>query len=260
MNLPFPAPWAAAALATFALSAALQAAAADDKLVVPDRQVAPFSGLAQWIGVRDVGELPPPASALQQVTLGGATRVGTAQAAEPQPVILGQPDFPLVGAAGTGTGRWGSTPNYQGVQMRLVVAGGSGRPREFRPLGARLAAGERFKIRVLSTFDAVASIDLVRGDAWYGQRAGQVWPAPGLSVAMAAGEAVDLPLERDAYFVASSGVGERYLVVVRHGKAVGSARSGQPVYRQDVPGGSNYLQLVPRGNYPSIEQMILAPW
>lgn len=116
-----------------------------------------------------------------------------------------------------------------------------------------MAPGERFRIRILPTFDAIASIDLVRGDPWYGERVGQVWPTPGTSVAIAAGETVELPLERDEYFVAASFPSERYLVAVRHGRASDSTCSSQPAYRQDVPGCTNYLQLVPQGSQPAFE-------
>ena len=69
-------------------------------------------------------------------------------------------------------------------------------------------------------------------------------------------ETVDLPLEPNQYFVMGREANERFVVSVRHPRAVDAARSAQPAYRQDVAGGSSYLQLVPRGTFPAIEQVV----
>ena len=74
--------------------------------------------------------------------------------------------------------------------MRQVVLDARGSQRELRSMAAPLKAGERFKIRVTATFDAVAEVDQVLGDAWDLRRTGQVYPQPGLSVQMKAGETV----------------------------------------------------------------------
>jgi hypothetical protein len=77
-----------------------------------------------------------------------------------------------------------------------------------------------------------------------------------MSVHMHAGETVDLPLEQGRFFVMGPNANERLLLSVRHAAALGDVRTQQPAYRMDGRGGSSYLQLVPRGNAPAIEQLL----
>ena len=172
---------------------------------------------------------------------------------QPKPVILGQPDLPLVGEAAQS---WNSGLNYQGLHIKYVVLDARGVLRHARPLSAPLRPGERFKLRITATFSAVASVDRLQGDAWSAQRTGQIYPEPGVSVQMNAGETVDLPLNPHQYFVASSSSAERLLLSVRHPQAKGEVASNQPAYRQDGALGSNYLQLIPMGKLPAFEQVI----
>lgn len=188
------------------------------------------------------------------------TVVGNAPAAsfEPAPLILGQPDLPLVGqAAAQAAQQWNTGLNYQGLRMSYLVVDAAGKRLETRPIARGVAAGERFKIRYTTSFAAVASIDLVTGDVWRGQRMGQAWPQAGMSVQSAAGETVDLPVG-GGYFVMGNNPNERYVLSVRHPDAKGPARSGQPVYRQDGARSSNYLQLLPSGKLPAVEQVLSA--
>jgi hypothetical protein len=171
-----------------------------------------------------------------------------------RPVILGQPDLPLVGpSAQHAAQRWDSGLNYQGVHMKLVALTNAGL--QARPMSGPLLPGERFKIRVTATFEAVAELDKLSGDAWSAQRVGQIYPAAGTSVQLRAGETVDLPLG-DAYFVAAGQSTERLVLSVRHPRAIGAAASSQPAYRMDGATGSNYLQLTPAGMLPLFEQVI----
>ena len=71
------------------------------------------------------------------------------------------------------------------------------------------------------------------------------------------GETVDLPVG-GGYFVMGNNPNERYVLSVRHPDAKGPARSGQPVYRQDGARSSNYLQLLPSGKLPAVEQVLSA--
>lgn len=244
----------AGASAAFAQPAPAAAASAPaDKTVVVD---APFTAFTRWVAQF--------ASAAVDAVMPGAPQglplaaQGAAQAAayEPVPVILGLPELPLVGADAAAAARaWGPQLNYQGLHARLVVVDVGGTRRSVRSLAAPLRAGERFKVRLTSTFDAVADTALIVGGPWSSQRGGQVYPAAGMSVEMKAGETVELPLDERQYFVMGP-AGNRLLLSVRHAKALGDARSGQPAYRQDTTGGSSYLQLVPRGKYPAVEQLI----
>jgi hypothetical protein len=212
----------------------------------------------QWVNTYVV-TAPEPAidrATVQTIPWLGTTGAPTA-AYQPKPVILGQPDLPLVGeAAAQAAQRWSAGLNYQGLHVKYLVLDARGVVRQVRSLGTPLRPGERFKIRLTATYSAVASIDLVVGDAWSAQRAGQIYPEPGVSVQMNAGETADLPLNPSQYFVASANPSERIVLSVRHPQATGELATNQPAYRQDGVLGSNYLQLVPHGKLPAIEQVI----
>lgn len=255
--------------AACALSAAAFAQTPPAKTVVPEptgvaQPAAAATGsnvfviFGQWLD-----SLAAPAVVTQvtePITPISFTVVGNAPAAsfEPAPLILGQPDLPLVGqAAAQAAQQWNTGLNYQGLRMSYLVVDAAGKRLETRPISRGVAAGERFKIRYTTSFASVASIDLVTGDVWRGQRMGQAWPQAGMSVQSAAGETVDLPVG-GGYFVMGNNPNERYVLSVRHPDAKGPARSGQPVYRQDGARSSNYLQLLPSGKLPAVEQVLAA--
>lgn len=218
-----------------------------------------FTLFTQWIdrvmSTQDLGVTSEPVS-LQEFTVVPGSATGSF---EPAPVILGQPDFPLLGqAAAQASQQWNAGLNYQGVSISYIVLDASGRKHEIRPVSKGLAAGERFRIRYTTSFDAVTSMDSITGeDPWYGQRAGQVWPKAGMSVQSAAGQTIDLPLGARHYFVMRGTPSERYVLTIRHPKAKDQLRSNQPAYRQDGTQASQYLQLIPAGSHPAIEQLLM---
>ncbi|MES2941356.1 MAG: hypothetical protein V4772_00645 [Pseudomonadota bacterium] len=217
-----------------------------------------FFVFGQWMD--SLSAPPVPVQLAEPIAPINLTVAGNTPAAsfEPAPLILGQPDLPLVGLAASQAARqWNMGLNYQGIRMSYLVVDAAGKRIEARPVSRGLAAGEYFKIRYTSSFAAVTSIDLVAGEVWRGQRLGQAWPQTGMSVQSAAGEVVELPLG-GGYFVMSSKPGERYVLSVRHPDAKGPSRSDQPVYRQDGERSSNYLQLLPAGKLPAIEQVLSA--
>jgi hypothetical protein len=255
-----------AACAAFSAQAQTSAPAVAKTLVAEPTQV--FSTFERW--VNSVWTVAPEAAPSQPVNRvitvivqapSGSTAPAPAPVAadtfQPAPVILGLPELPLLAEAGSNAARWGAGFNYQGVSLRQVVLDASGRRLENRPMGKPLRPGERFKLRITPSFDAVADVDQVRGDIWYGQRTGQVYPQAGMSVELRAGQTVDLPLEPNEFFVMDRwDPSERLVLSVRHRLALDTARSNQPAYRQDTARSSNYLQLVPAGQYPAIEQLI----
>ncbi len=244
---------AVTALTTLSGTAAL--AQAKPKSIVAEH-VPAFPAFNQWVTTFVLVQPEQPLATVEPVPFTLAAPASE-QAYQPLPVILGLPDLPLIGAGAAQAMRsWGPGLNYQGLHMRLVVLNAQGNQRELRAMGSPLRQGEYFKIRVSSTFDAVAEVDQVLGDAWQGKRTGQVYPQAGMSVQMKAGESVDLPLGANEYFLMNRPAGERLVVSVRHAKALGAARSEQPAYRQDGKSGSNYLQLVPAGKYPAMEQLV----
>lgn len=247
---------AQAVLLATALSVGAGVLAQDGKALNLETMPA-FPAFQQWVSTYVILVQEAPVIQVQTVSVSAPAHASAGVAYQPQPVIVGQPELPLVATGLSSTVKsWGSHFNYQGVHMRQVVLDGRGQPRELRPMSAKPKAGERFKIRVTSTFDAVADVDLVSGSAWSLRRIDQFYPPKGQSVALKAGETVDLPLGTNEYFVMSPPADERMVVSVRHAKALGAARSDQPAYRQDTRAGSNYLQLVPKGSYPVVEQLV----
>lgn len=228
-----------------------------EKSIAVER-VPAFPMFEQWASPFSAPVADAPVGRIQalQLAISGAA-VADLPVYQPLPVIKGVPELPLVGPGATGAAKaWGASLNYQGVYMRQVVLDARGSRREVRSMAHALRAGEHFKVRITATFDGVADVDQVQGDAWYGKRVGQVYPVKGTSVQMKAGETIELPLGADEYFVLSKPGNERLVVSVRHAKAVAQSRSDQPAYRQDGKSGSSYLQLVPLGTFPAFEQQV----
>ena len=174
--------------------------------------------------------------------------VGTPEPVSNQ-VILGQPDIPLaLGADGR--------PNYQGMHLALAEADRAGDGLRFRAVGAGFETGERFKLRLVSTFDAVVVIDSVN-PAGVRRR---LYPAAGGGdevVVLKAGQPALLPLAQEQYFEFAGQTGEeRLLVTVRDPRAGGQALTDQPIYRQDTEWGSNFLQLVPPDSFAGFTQAL----
>lgn len=245
----------AVAVAALVLSAGMAQAQQDKSVAVEAVPVVP--AFNQWITTYVIVVPEPPVTSVQPVNVAPWDAIPAGTDYQPLPVIMGVPELPLVGAGARQVAAgWDQTLNYQGVYLRQVVVDSRGRKREIRSMATKPKAGERFKIRVTATFDAVADVDLVTGAPWSLRRVSQFYPKPGMSVQIKAGEAVDLPLGANEYFVMSKPADERMVVSVRHAKALGEARSNQPAYRQDGKGGSSYLQLVPNGSFPVVEQLI----
>ena len=245
---------AAAALLALGMPALAQTEA---KSVVVEA-VAAVPAFSQWVNFTVVAAEPVPVQTILTIPW-AAVDPGQRVVFEALPVIVGIPELPLVGAGVQQAARnWAGGFNYQGMHVRLLVLDRAGRRVQSRSLAALPQPGERFKIRVTATFDAVTDVNLVLGEPWTSQRAGQMYPTPGMSVQMNAGETVDLPLESDRFFVMGSKANERLVLSVRHPQATGQSRTSQPAYRQDGSAGSSYLQLAPQGSRPAMEQLITA--
>jgi hypothetical protein len=216
-----------------------------------------FTALGQWIQSLVAPEPAPPlVQRVESVTWSSIPAQGAAY--QPLPVVLGQPELPLLRPVAIQPGSiWSPQFNYQGMHVRFVVLDAQGKKHRLRAMSDPPLPGERFKIRVTPTFDAVAEVDLVLGSGWDRQRVGQIWPAQGSSLEIRAGETADLPLAPSEYFVMPAVARQQSLVLsVRHPQAVGPARSDQPAYRQDSSRGSDYLQLVTPNKAPTFEQLI----
>lgn len=169
------------------------------------------------------------------------------------PVIVGQPDIPLrVGAD--------AKPNYQGVHLALVTMDGEGGAARFRSLKDGFQTGERFRLRLVSTFDAAVVIDTVNP----GGTRSRLYPAAdGEVISLKAGQAVLLPLAGDQFFEFANQTGNEQLLVTARDlrglnpkDAVDGAPSNQPIYRQDEAWGTNLMQLTPPGTYAGFTQSV----
>lgn len=183
------------------------------------------------------------------------------------PIIVGQPDMPLnPGAGGYSANQpWSPAANYQGVQVTVLVLNQQNQPVETRSLNANFKSGERFRLQLVSTFEALASVDAYRtspdtnGSSGFAQSwAGQLYPARAEQVIkMRAGELVQLPMGANEYFTFDNQTGlDRLMLNVRHPQAKGTLANSQPVYRQDSGQNSTFMQLAPQGNYPAVSQLL----
>ena len=234
----------------------------------PETAPVAFDALAQWAGKLE--QPLPQAPKTPQLVEPRAEEPGgqakrppaksdrTTAPFEPQPVIIGRPELPLRGpGAGQAAQRWNAQLNYHGLLAQILLQDPRTHQLRPAPMGTQLPRNQPFKIRVTATFDGVTAVDQVLGPDWNAERTGQVYPRPGQSVEVKAGVTVDLPLGEAQYFVMRGRTRqERLLLTLRHASAKGPQRSAQPAYREDDGRGSLYLQLVPPGQYPAIEQLV----
>ena len=249
----------AAAMATFLLVPATGVFAQDGAKLVSVDAVPAAPAVARWAD--SIGVVPLPAAGANVEVLPLPLPIDARAAGatyEPWPVVLGVPELPLLGSGASQAGqRWSGSFNYQALHLRLLAIDSAGRATGARALSTAPRAGERFKLRIAATFDAVAQVSLVVGAPYAARLAGQIYPEPGYSVQLLAGEVVDLPLEPDRCFVMGADPHQRLLLQVRAPAADEHSRSRQPAYRQDGSAGSNFLQLVPPGSRPAFEQLLV---
>jgi hypothetical protein len=162
------------------------------------------------------------------------------------PIVVGDPDKPLVAD--------GKKENYQGVHMALVVAQGGGQTFALRPVNEGFRTGERFKLRVLSTFGGELTIENINPR---GERRQIYPPRPDQVVTLLPGSETMIPLDPGQMFEFAGATGREQLVInVIDPRAAGAAASKNKVFRQDTKYGSNFLQEATDGLYPSIQQSV----
>lgn len=176
------------------------------------------------------------------VLLGKAADIGV-----PPNTSLDAPTKPLVLANGK--------ENYQGVHIGLIAVDERGNPIGLRNVKDGFKVGDRFKVRVVSTFQGLLVFDDVtpRGARH------PLYPAEaGKAVEIPAGSEVILPLAPNQYFQFSGDAGEDKLVVTLRAPQTlsGGAAARSLVKRQDVDYGTNLVQEVQPGEYPLISEAI----
>lgn len=145
-------------------------------------------------------------------------------------------------------------PNYQAAHISILAVDNAGNVTGFRPVKAGFRTGERFKVRVISTFDALVAIGNINPSG----KERQIYP-PGKDtvISVKAGTEIVLPLVADQYFQFTGETGTDQLVVTLvDPRALEGKASKKRVHRQDVEFGSNFAQEVAPDTYPVISQPI----
>jgi hypothetical protein len=182
-----------------------------------------------------------------QITPRGAAAqpAGGKEPAAPQ-IVVGSPDQPLRVEAGAS--------NYQGAHIALMMAEDGGKSFVFRPVNQGFKTGERFKLRVVSTFGGELTIENINPG---GERRQIYPPRPDQVVTLRSAKETLLPLGPDQYFEFTKDTGREQLVFnLADPRAAGAAVSPSKVFRQDTRFGSNFLQEVTGATYPVLQQSI----
>jgi hypothetical protein len=175
-----------------------------------------------------------------------ANTYGAKTAGAPENAQPGEPTAPLKIENGR--------ENYQAVHVALMNFDRQGNALGFHPVSDGFRSGDRFKLRVLPTFDGLLVIDNINPR---GERK-QIYPAQAKSVvSVKAGIEIMVPLGRDEYFEFAGATGDDQLVVtLRDPRAFGEAASKATVSRKDENNGSNFFQELLPGTYPVISQSL----
>jgi len=145
--------------------------------------------------------------------------------------------------------------NYQGVHVALVEVDAQGNPLGFRTVADGFQTGERFKLRVLSTFEGLVVLGNITPKGVHRQ----IYPATNeRAVRIPAGKEILLPLGEKEFLQFVGDVGrDQISITVRDPRSMepGSASTAQ-VFRKDETYGSNFVQEVKPGSYPVIAEAI----
>jgi hypothetical protein len=160
----------------------------------------------------------------------------------------------IVGTPSSALSVDGGKENYQGANFAIMVAEADGKTYSVRPVNQGFRTGERFKLRVISTFSGELTIENINPrserNQIYPGRADQV-------VQLQSGKEIFIPLAAEDYFQFTRDAGREQLVInLVDPRAVGARASRNQVYRQDVSYGSNLVQEVTPETYPFISQGI----
>jgi hypothetical protein len=128
--------------------------------------------------------------------------------------------------------------NFQGLVVSLAVFDAKGQPLEFRPINASFKTGEKFKLRVLSTFDGQFT---VHAQSPSGKRQ-KLFPQRDQAISVPKGQELLIPAQRDLFFEFSGQTGDERLLISMVGTESGSTESTKPVYRKDDKMGSFFVQ------------------
>ena len=161
-------------------------------------------------------------------------------------IVVGTPSTPITAEGGK--------ENYQGANVAILAAEPNGTTFLVRPVNEGFKTGERFKLRVISTFGGELSIENINPK---GVRVQIYPPQANQVVVLTSGKETLIPIGADDYFEFTGDPGREQLVVnLADPRAAGERASRKPVFRQDVKYGSNFVQEVSSDTYPLISQAI----
>jgi len=177
-------------------------------------------------------------------SVGGGGSISAKSAGAPENTVAGEPTTPLKVENGR--------ENFQAVHVALMNFDRDGKALGFQPVTVGFKTGERFKLRVLPTFDGLLVIDNINP---HGLRR-QIYPAQTENVVkIKAGMEIMIPLGQDEYFEFAGATGDEQLVItLRDPRAFGNAAATAVVTRKDENNGSNFMQELTPNTYPVISQ------
>ncbi len=145
------------------------------------------------------------------------------------------------------------SPNYQGLKVSALIVNSSGQVVEERPVGSNFYSGERFRLRIQSTFPGFLEIMHTSPSG----TTKRLFPRAEIGQFMVnAGVEVIVPLSNNVYeFFGDTGM-ERLVLNIRDPRLIQANQGNGQVYRQDMPGASYYAQSLVDGQLPSISQPI----
>ena len=144
--------------------------------------------------------------------------------------------------------------NYQAVHVAIVGFDRSGQVSGLRPVNAGFRSGERFKLKVLPTFDGVMVVENITPA---GQRRQIFPPDESTVVTVSRGLEVLVPMDPDYYFQFAGPTGDEQLVItVRDRRSFGTSASKAKANRKDDQYGSSFVQENEPGTYPLISQSL----
>ena len=171
---------------------------------------------------------------------------------KPAPVsneLAGMPTAPYIVPAN-------GKPNYAGVGISLVVVNDAGVAIEQRPVSASFRTGERFKIKLISSFEGIVEIDTINPR---GVRSRTYPENSSLAVLVHPREEIFLPRDLDETFQFSGDTGQEKLIVSVRDPAALNRVLKPMVYRSGTEAMTQLIQPLANGEPPSIAvEMVLS--
>ena len=180
------------------------------------------------------------------VPLTSVSPTSNTAAGAPENTIIGNPEKPLKVDGGV--------ENYQAVHIAIVGFDRDGIVTGLRPVSEGFRNGDRFKLKILPTFDGILVIENITPS---GQRRQIFPPAADAVVAVKRGIEILTPMAEDQYFEFTGAMGEEQLVItLRDPRAFGDAAAAAEAQRKDDQYGSSLMQETTPGKYPVIAQSL----